>query len=166
MEDMEAQTLEAKLQTLRAHREWKCNVKWEALNEHGATWRKNGLADLDYEVRTKGRRVACVCLLAYGHIVWSSLTLLGWYHPHAQVLATEALGPHATKYTVDVKLNGHWTDTVHEAPPSANDGHRGGHGGRGWRGGGRGGGGGGGGGGGWGRGNRNHEPDPKRRRHG
>jgi hypothetical protein len=58
MEDMEAQTLEAKLQTLRAHREWKCNVKWEALDEHAATWRKNGLADLDYEVR--------VCFLVGG----------------------------------------------------------------------------------------------------
>lgn len=80
MEDMEQQTLEAKLQvrfvygkcsksapleadacthfythtqpeqTLRAHRDWKCNVKWEALNEHAATWRQNGLANLDYEV--------------------------------------------------------------------------------------------------------------------
>lgn len=50
MEDMEEQSLEAKLQTLRAHRDWKCNVKWEALNEHAATWRRNGLEDLDYEV--------------------------------------------------------------------------------------------------------------------
>lgn len=93
-------------------------------------------------------------------------------NPHdqsrSQLLATEPLGAHATKHRVDVKLNGHWTDTVHEAPPSSNNsnthhGQRGGgvrgrgvggRGGGGWRGG-RGGGGG-----------RGYEPDAKRRRYG
>ena len=123
MEDLEAQSLEEKLQTLRAHREWKCNVKWEALNEHAATWRRNGLADLDYSL-----------------------------------LATEPLGPHATKYTVDVKLNGHWTDTVfHIDAPAGGGGGRG-------RGRGRRGGGGGGGGGHQRDRGRIHEPGHKRQR--
>jgi hypothetical protein len=77
-----------------------------------------------------------------------------------QVLATEALGPHATKYTVDVKLNGHWTDTVHEAPPASSSSSSNGRHNRGGRGRGRGD---------WGRrggGDRKYEPDPKRSRHG
>ena len=29
MEDLEGQSLDQKLQMLRGHRDWKCNVKWE-----------------------------------------------------------------------------------------------------------------------------------------
>jgi len=29
LEDLEGQSLEEKLNTLRANKEWKCNVKWE-----------------------------------------------------------------------------------------------------------------------------------------
>lgn len=34
-----------------------------------------------------------------------------------EVLGREELGEHATKITVDVKLNDHWSDTVFDAPP-------------------------------------------------
>lgn len=102
MEDMEAQSLEEKLQVLRAHRDWKCNVKWEVLNEHKDTWKTNGLADLSYDL-----------------------------------LEQEEVGEGgtATRYRVDVKLNGHWTDTVHEMEASNNGGGGRGGGRGGWRGG-------------------------------
>ena len=48
--DLEQMTLQDKLQFLRQHKEWKCMVKWEALEEHAQTWRQNGLADLQYKV--------------------------------------------------------------------------------------------------------------------
>jgi len=46
--DLEEMTLQEKLDFLRANREWKCMVKWEALEEHEKTWKINGLADLKY----------------------------------------------------------------------------------------------------------------------
>ena len=46
--DLEEMTLSEKLDFLRTHREWKCMVKWEALEEHSTTWKTNGLADLKY----------------------------------------------------------------------------------------------------------------------
>jgi hypothetical protein len=48
--DLENMTLPEKLDFLRANREWKCMVKWEALEEHETTWRSNGMADLKYSV--------------------------------------------------------------------------------------------------------------------
>lgn len=48
--DLEDMDLQQKLGFLRQHKEWKCMVKWEALEEHEATWKKNGLADLTYNV--------------------------------------------------------------------------------------------------------------------
>lgn len=48
--DLENMTLPEKLNFLRANREWKCMVKWEALEEHEKTWKINGMADLKYKV--------------------------------------------------------------------------------------------------------------------
>lgn len=80
--DLEAMTLEDKLNFLRQHKEWKCMVKWEALEEHEKTWRQNGLADLQYKVL-------------------ATTPLDG--KPAGQ--------SKASKVTVDVKLNGnHWAN--------------------------------------------------------
>ena len=80
--DLEEMTLNDKLQFLRQHKEWKCMVKWEALEEHEKTWRSNGLADLQYKVLES-----------------SALD--------DKVPAKSK----ATKVTVDVKLNGnHWAN--------------------------------------------------------
>jgi hypothetical protein len=46
--DLEEMTLTEKLDFLRSNKEWKCQMKWEALKEHEATWKTNGLADLKY----------------------------------------------------------------------------------------------------------------------
>jgi len=46
--DLEQMSLTEKLDFLRSHKEWKCMVKWEAADEHAATWKTNGLADLKY----------------------------------------------------------------------------------------------------------------------
>jgi hypothetical protein len=75
-------TLQEKLKFLKRHREWKCMVKWEALEEHGKTWRNNGLADLSYRVlRT------------------------------APLDTKDLTKSRATKITVDVQLNGdHWAN--------------------------------------------------------
>ena len=48
--DLEDMSLTEKLSFLKSNREWKCMVKWEALDEHEKTWRTNGLADLRYKV--------------------------------------------------------------------------------------------------------------------
>mmetsp|Transcript_11116 Transcript_11116/g.26797 ORF Transcript_11116/g.26797 Transcript_11116/m.26797 type:complete len:380 (+) Transcript_11116:70-1209(+) len=48
--DLEEMTLQDKLGFLRQHKEWKCMVKWEALEEHEKTWKVNGLNDLVYGV--------------------------------------------------------------------------------------------------------------------
>lgn len=48
--DLEDMNLSEKLDFLRSNKEWKCMVKWEALEEHDKTWRTNGLADLRYKV--------------------------------------------------------------------------------------------------------------------
>ena len=50
MRDLEDMTLQEKLSFLKSHREWKCMVKWEALEEHDKNWKTNGLADLTYKV--------------------------------------------------------------------------------------------------------------------
>jgi hypothetical protein len=48
--DLEDMSLQEKLDFLRINKEWKCMVKWEALDEHESTWKSNGLADLKYSV--------------------------------------------------------------------------------------------------------------------
>eukprot|EP00934_Nitzschia_sp_Nitz4_P006904 Nitzschia sp. Nitz4//scaffold315_size20666//6259//7425//NITZ4_008642-RA/size20666-processed-gene-0.3-mRNA-1//-1//CDS//3329547489//6894//frame0 len=48
--DLEQMTLQEKLNFLRNHKEWKCMVKWEALEEHATTWKTNGLVDLNYKI--------------------------------------------------------------------------------------------------------------------
>jgi hypothetical protein len=82
LKDLEEMTLTDKLQFLREHKEWKCMVKWEALEEHEKTWRTNGIADLNYKVT-------------------ATTALDGKTSAQSK----------ATKVTVDVKLNGnHWAN--------------------------------------------------------
>jgi hypothetical protein len=80
--DLEEMSLQEKLTFLKQHKEWKCMVKWEALDEHEKTWKSNGLADLNYKVlKTEG------------------------------LDTTDLSKAKATKITVDVKLNGnHWAN--------------------------------------------------------
>jgi hypothetical protein len=47
---MEQMSLKEKLDFLRQHRDWKCQKKWEVLDEHEATWNTNGLSDLHYQL--------------------------------------------------------------------------------------------------------------------
>ena len=83
--DLEDMNITQKLQFLRTNRKWKCNVKWEALDEHEATWKQNGLADLDYK------------LLALTPLDGDRMK--------------NGFRSRATKVTVDVKFNGnHWTN--------------------------------------------------------
>lgn len=90
--DLEEMSLNEKLNMLREHKEWKCMVKWEALEEHESTWRTNGLADLSYTVLKKED-------LDEGKSHGTPGSILGDYRSRA------------TKVTVDVKLNGnHWTN--------------------------------------------------------
>jgi len=51
--DLEAMDLKEKLSFLRQNRSWKCMVKWEALEEHNATWKTNGLSNLKYTIKGK-----------------------------------------------------------------------------------------------------------------
>lgn len=46
--DLEQMSLTEKLEFLRQHKEWKCQEKWEALEEHDKTWKINGLNNLKY----------------------------------------------------------------------------------------------------------------------
>ncbi len=80
--DLEEMTLQEKLKLLKQHKEWKCMVKWEALEEHDKTWKENGLSDLTYKII------------------------------NAVPLDTKDMAKSkATKITVDVKLNGnHWAN--------------------------------------------------------
>lgn len=83
--DLEEMNIDQKLSFLRSNKEWKCNVKWEALDEHENTWRRNGLADLDYKI--------------------IGMTALD------DRIRSNGARSRATKVTVDVKLNGtHWTN--------------------------------------------------------
>lgn len=84
IEDMEQMSLQQKLDFLRQHRDWKCQKKWEVLDEHEATWATNGLSDLHYEL-----------------------------------LNEKSLNEHCTIVTVDIQLNGHWTD--HECGITTNE---------------------------------------------
>jgi hypothetical protein len=92
--DLEEMDLKEKLSFLRSNRNWKCMVKWEALEEHAKTWRTNGLADLTYKV------LNMVDLdkeqsKSQGKVNGSDIPFKS----------------RATKITVDVKLNGnHWAN--------------------------------------------------------
>ena len=80
LRDLEEMNITEKMDFLRQHKEWKCMVKWELKDEHEATWKTNGLADLKYDLLK-------------------------------QTTLDEDGGQKATKYTVDVRLNGnHWTN--------------------------------------------------------
>ena len=48
--DLENMNLTEKLDFLRQNRQWKCMVKWEALDEHDKTWKSNGLSNLSYKI--------------------------------------------------------------------------------------------------------------------
>lgn len=80
--DLEDMDLSTKLSFLKQNKEWKCMVKWEALEEHPTTWMTNGLKDLSYDIKMMKR------------------------------LDKEDGGESkATKLTTDVKLNGnHWAN--------------------------------------------------------
>ena len=43
LEDLEDMGIAEKVEFLRGHKDWKCNVRWELRDEHAATWRSNGL---------------------------------------------------------------------------------------------------------------------------
>ena len=89
--DLEDMSLSEKLNMLRENKEWKCMVKWEALEEHESTWRTNGLADLNYSILKKED-------LDEGKSITGG-SILGDHRSRA------------TKVTVDVKLNGNnWTN--------------------------------------------------------
>ncbi len=79
LEDMDVGT---KMAFLKKNKQWKCMVKWEALDEHAQTWETNGLKDLSYDIKMIKR------------------------------LDREDGGESkVTKLTVDVKLNGnHWAN--------------------------------------------------------
>ena len=47
--DLEGMGVDEKMKVLKENKEWKCNMKWEVLEEHEATWRDNGLSSLSYE---------------------------------------------------------------------------------------------------------------------
>ena len=82
--DLEDMTIKEKLTFLRANKVWKCNVKWEALDEHEKTWETNGLKDLKYDVLSM-----------------------------VELDKDRATGTRSrvTKVTVDVQLNGdHWSN--------------------------------------------------------
>ena len=50
LRDLEDMDITEKMDFLRHHKEWKCQVKWELKDEHETTWKSNGLADLKYSV--------------------------------------------------------------------------------------------------------------------
>lgn len=80
--DLEDMDLTTKLGFLKENKEWKCMVKWEALEEHEKTWKANGLADLSYDIM--------------------KITRLD---------KDDGGESKATKLTTDVKLNGnHWAN--------------------------------------------------------
>jgi hypothetical protein len=86
--DLEDMNLKEKLDFLRENRSWKCMVKWEAADEHDKTWRQNGLEDLKYSI------LQTVPL-----------------DDGTGTTSSNSNNSKATKFTVDVKLNGdHWSN--------------------------------------------------------
>jgi len=51
--DLEEMDISQKINFLRSHKAWKCQVKWEALKEHDTTWETNGISDLVYSLISK-----------------------------------------------------------------------------------------------------------------
>lgn len=47
---MEKMSLAEKIAVLKSHNKWKCQKKWELLQEHEATWQRNGLNSLRYQI--------------------------------------------------------------------------------------------------------------------
>lgn len=92
IQDLEMMDLKTKLGFLKENKEWKCMVKWEALEEHEKSWRVNGLADLSYDILKIER-----------------------------MDKNDSGGSKVTKLTTDVKLNGdHWANAkcgVEYLPP-------------------------------------------------
>ena len=95
--DLEQMDIDTKMNFLRENKQWKCMVKWEALEEHESTWQSNGLSDLKYDI--KG-----VKKLDRDDV--------------------DGAGSKVTLLTVDVQLNGsHWANQkcgVDYLPPPAN----------------------------------------------
>eukprot|EP00979_Chaetoceros_neogracilis_P005861 scaffold1133_cov294-Chaetoceros_neogracile.AAC.6 len=86
--DLEEMSLKEKLSFLKNNRNWKCMVKWEALEEHEKTWRENGLASLKY-----------------------SVLQMEDLDRNRNTNSNSSTKSRATKITVDVKLNGnHWSN--------------------------------------------------------
>ena len=80
IEDLEAMGIAEKVEFLRQHKDWKCNVRWELRDEHARTWTTNGLR------------------------------LAGGAPLPVVETARADLGDRATKVTVDLVLSGDWTD--------------------------------------------------------
>lgn len=80
-------------------------------------------ADQGMDLLRVDSSLSCVCLAC----LWLDVQVLNEHDKTWQtngladlsyeVLGREELGEHATKITVDVKLNDHWSDTVFDAPP-------------------------------------------------
>lgn len=78
--DMEQKSLEEKLLELRDLPAIKCMHKKELLKEHADTWRRNGLSSFAEE------------------------------SAQYSVVRAECLSAYAVKVTVELAVNGHWTD--------------------------------------------------------
>ena len=92
--DLEQMDIDTKMKFLRENKQWKCMVKWEALEEHESTWQSNGLRDLKYDIKGINK-----------------------------LDQDDGAGSKATLLNVDVKLNGnHWANQkcgVDYLPPPA-----------------------------------------------
>mmetsp|Transcript_22489 Transcript_22489/g.27721 ORF Transcript_22489/g.27721 Transcript_22489/m.27721 type:complete len:395 (+) Transcript_22489:99-1283(+) len=51
--DLEQMSIKEKLDFLRSNKAWKCQAKWECLDEHNDTWKTNGLSNLTYTIMDK-----------------------------------------------------------------------------------------------------------------
>lgn len=106
--DLEEMDLSTKLAFLKARPVLKCMNKNEALAEHDATWRTNGLV-----VNTSGGKLA--------YRILSQRSFSGDCDPPSsdstdsgtsgvQSGTADQQQQHCVRYTVDVMLNDHWTD--------------------------------------------------------
>ncbi|CAM9766883.1 unnamed protein product [Chrysoparadoxa australica] len=82
IEDLEQMDLNQKLSFLRSHKEWKCNVKTEALKEHSSTW-------------------SSLSTFMPAKLTWPEL----YHSPSPGTHSCPVV------FQVDVQLNSHWTDT-------------------------------------------------------
>lgn len=92
--------LRSKLAFLKARPLLKCMNKNEALEEHAATWRENGL------------RVGAATGDRLRYKIESSRPFGGGgaSTDSSASIASDAAARYCTRYVVDVQLNGHWTD--------------------------------------------------------